>query len=123
LFFRFSGFSSPSPASGGLLPDLSIYLRLVLSFLPTISHVSTGGSILIQSGSDLIEFGSYNLRQKDVSVVAVGFNRALAVTAGILWAALVSRFWWPAEARRELSKLLSEFSVALQLLRLEKVSC
>ena len=40
----------------------------------------------------------------------IGFHRAIAVTAGILWAALVSRFWWPAEARRELSKSLSEFS-------------
>jgi hypothetical protein len=37
-------------------------------------------------------------------------HRAIAVIAGILWAALVSRFWWPAEARRELSKSLSEFS-------------
>jgi hypothetical protein len=55
---------------------------------------------------------SYNLRREDASVVKVGFYRAIAVTAGILWAALVSRFWWPAEARRELSKSLSEFSVA-----------
>ncbi|KAF8161056.1 Fusaric acid resistance protein-like-domain-containing protein [Crassisporium funariophilum] len=51
----------------------------------------------------------YNLRQRDVAVIDIGFHRALAVMAGILWAALVSRFWWPAEARRELSKALSEF--------------
>jgi hypothetical protein len=54
---------------------------------------------------------SYNLREEDVAVVDVGFHRAIAVTAGVLWAALVSRFWWPAEARRELSKSLSEFSI------------
>ncbi|KAH9485362.1 hypothetical protein JR316_0002270 [Psilocybe cubensis] len=51
----------------------------------------------------------YNLRQKDVSVIDIGVHRALAVTVGILWAAFVSRFWWPSEARRELSKSLSEF--------------
>ncbi|KDR75940.1 hypothetical protein GALMADRAFT_68130 [Galerina marginata CBS 339.88] len=51
----------------------------------------------------------YNLRQKDISVVDIAFHRALAVVAGILWAAFVSRFWWPAEARRELTKSLSEF--------------
>ena len=53
---------------------------------------------------------SYNLRQIDSDVIDIGLHRALAVTAGILWAAFVSRFWWPAEARRELSKSLSELS-------------
>ncbi|KAF7376656.1 ArAE-2 domain-containing protein [Mycena sanguinolenta] len=51
----------------------------------------------------------YNLRQKEVSPVDVAIKRAIAVTAGVVWAALVSRFWWPAEARRELSKALGEF--------------
>ncbi|KAF8070185.1 hypothetical protein FPV67DRAFT_1486576 [Lyophyllum atratum] len=51
----------------------------------------------------------YNLRQKDLSVVKIASGRALAVTAGVLWAAFVSRFWWPAEARRELGKALAEF--------------
>lgn len=57
---------------------------------------------------------SYNLRQKYVEVFQIGIHRAIAVTAGILWAALVSRFWWPAEARRELSKSLSEFSTGMR---------
>ncbi|KAF8143351.1 hypothetical protein K438DRAFT_1876211 [Mycena galopus ATCC 62051] len=51
----------------------------------------------------------YNLRQKEVSPVDVAVRRAIAVTVGVVWAALVSRFWWPAEARRELSKALGEF--------------
>ncbi|KAJ4490925.1 Fusaric acid resistance protein-like-domain-containing protein [Lentinula aciculospora] len=51
----------------------------------------------------------YNLREKDLSVADVAYIRALSVTAGVVWAALVSRFWWPAEARRELSKALGEF--------------
>ncbi|CDO69695.1 hypothetical protein BN946_scf184851.g83 [Trametes cinnabarina] len=52
---------------------------------------------------------SYNLRQKDVAVADIAFHRAVAVTVGVVWAAIVSRYWWPAEARRELSKALGEF--------------
>ncbi|KAJ7240156.1 Fusaric acid resistance protein-like-domain-containing protein [Mycena haematopus] len=51
----------------------------------------------------------YSLRGQEVSPVNVGIRRAIAVTVGVVWAALVSRFWWPAEARRELSKALGEF--------------
>ncbi|KAJ7646593.1 Fusaric acid resistance protein-like-domain-containing protein [Roridomyces roridus] len=51
----------------------------------------------------------YNLRQKELSAADVAVKRAIAVSLGVVWAALVSRFWWPAEARRELSKALSEF--------------
>ena len=40
----------------------------------------------------------------------VALHRALAVTVGVLWAAFISRFWWPAEARRELSRALGELS-------------
>jgi len=104
---------------GGCQASVSICVSFCHSYLQP--HMSLlVGPFFIQSGSNLIQFGSYNLRQKDLSVVAVGFHRAFAVTAGVLWAALVSRFWWPAEARRELSKLLSEFSVTLQVVRLEK---
>ncbi|GLB37109.1 putative aluminium activated malate transporter [Lyophyllum shimeji] len=52
---------------------------------------------------------SYNLRDQNPSVVKIASGRALSVTAGVLWAAFVSRFWWPAEARRELGKSLAEF--------------
>ncbi|KAF9531596.1 Fusaric acid resistance protein-like-domain-containing protein [Crepidotus variabilis] len=55
----------------------------------------------------------YNLRQEDIDVLDIGFHRAVAVTAGVLWAAFVSRFWWPSEARRELTRSLSEFCLNL----------
>ncbi|CAK5265809.1 unnamed protein product [Mycena citricolor] len=51
----------------------------------------------------------YNLRDKELSPTDIAIRRAIAVTGGVVWAALVSRFWWPAEARRELTKGLSEF--------------
>ena len=53
---------------------------------------------------------SYNLRQKDISVLHIALHRALSVIVGVVWAAFVSRFWWPAEARRELGKALSEYA-------------
>lgn len=51
---------------------------------------------------------SYNLRRQDVSVLEIAHHRSAAVIVGVLWALLVSRFWWPSEARRELSKGLGE---------------
>ncbi|KAJ7122055.1 Fusaric acid resistance protein-like-domain-containing protein [Mycena crocata] len=51
----------------------------------------------------------YNLRDKELSAVDIAVRRAISVTVGVMWAAFVSRFWWPAEARRELSKALGEF--------------
>jgi hypothetical protein len=51
---------------------------------------------------------SYNSRQMDISVVDIAFHRSTAVTVGVVWAGFVSRFWWPSEARRELSKQLGE---------------
>jgi hypothetical protein len=62
---------------------------------------------------DFDQTNSYSLRGQEVFAVDVAVRRAVAVTAGVVWAALVSRFWWPAEARRELSKALDEFSLFL----------
>lgn len=56
---------------------------------------------------------SYNVRRNDIPVVHIALHRALSVTVGVLWAAFVSRFWWPSEARRELSKALGEFCLNL----------
>ena len=51
----------------------------------------------------------YNTRQLNKSVVDIAFHRSTAVTVGVVWAGLVSRFWWPSEARRELGKQLGEY--------------
>ncbi|KIJ39411.1 hypothetical protein M422DRAFT_257731 [Sphaerobolus stellatus SS14] len=52
----------------------------------------------------------YNVRFKDnTSVELIGFRRATAVIIGVIWAFMVSQFWWRTEARRELGKELSDF--------------
>lgn len=57
----------------------------------------------------MIPLFSYNIRQRDISVFDIAYHRAVAVTVGVVWAAVVSRYWWPAEARRELSRALGEY--------------
>ncbi|QRW08040.1 fusaric acid resistance-like protein [Ceratobasidium sp. AG-Ba] len=52
---------------------------------------------------------SYNSRDDNIPVLSVARHRATAVTIGVVWAFIVSRFWWPIEARRELGRVLSEF--------------
>lgn len=41
----------------------------------------------------------------------VAVRRAAAVTVGVVWANIVSRYWWPIEARRELMSGLSEYVI------------
>jgi hypothetical protein len=49
---------------------------------------------------------------KDISVINIALHRSVAVTVGVVWAGLVSRYWWPAEARRELGRALGELSIS-----------
>lgn len=48
------------------------------------------------------------MRADDHSVWTIAFHRSIAVTIGVVWALIVARWWWPAEARRELTRGLSE---------------
>ncbi|KAI0319004.1 Fusaric acid resistance protein-like-domain-containing protein [Amylostereum chailletii] len=74
-------------------------------------YATTGRFVLLTY--NLTCLYSYNLRRKDVSVLDIAYHRFVAVTVGVVWAAFVSRFWWPSEARRELSKALGEFCLNL----------
>ncbi|KAG2074050.1 hypothetical protein BDR04DRAFT_1134000 [Suillus decipiens] len=73
----------------------------------TPEYATTGRFVLLTY--NLTCLYSYNARQTDVSVIDIAFHRSAAVIAGVLWAAIVSRFWWPSEARRELSRELGDF--------------
>ncbi|KAF8798745.1 hypothetical protein BYT27DRAFT_7122602 [Phlegmacium glaucopus] len=93
-----------------VLLSLSGFLFSIPCFyfaVATPQHLSASRFVLLTY--NLTCLYCYNLRQKDVLILDIGLYRAIAVMAGILWAALVSRFWWPAEARRELTKSLSDF--------------
>ncbi|KAG8935418.1 hypothetical protein FRC01_000025 [Tulasnella sp. 417] len=56
----------------------------------------------------------YNVRGSGgVDPLMVAIRRAAAVTVGVVWANIVSRYWWPIEARRELMSSLSDFCLNL----------
>ncbi|WVQ72128.1 hypothetical protein IAR50_001673 [Cryptococcus sp. DSM 104548] len=60
---------------------------------------------------------TYNTRDRgDTFVESVAFRRATSVIVGVLWAAIVSRYWWPFTARRELRVGLSDFCLDLSYL-------
>jgi len=61
-------------------------------------------------------FCSYNIREQDENVTHVAMNRTISVTVGVVWAGIVSRYWWPTEARRELSRALGEWVPSLESL-------
>ena len=50
----------------------------------------------------------YNTRERDIEVTTIAFQRSLTVIIGTLWSAVVSRYWWPFTARRELRMGISE---------------
>jgi len=61
-------------------------------------------------------FYSYNIREEDEDVIKLAMNRSISVTVGVVWAGIVSRYWWPTEARRELGRALGEWAVLLESL-------
>ena len=101
---------SPCHVSTISLPNLNTHLAADLFCSRITSHASIGEhhSIIITQNTDS-HIPSYNLRYNDLSVVNIAFHRAVAVIIGVLWAFIVSQFWWPAEARRELGKALGEY--------------
>ncbi|KAJ6507413.1 Fusaric acid resistance protein-like-domain-containing protein [Mycena vitilis] len=99
-----------------LFPDDAIILCAfgVLFSIPCFYYIVAKPQYISASRFVLLTYNltclyCYNLRDKDISPVDVAVRRAIAVTVGVIYAAVVSRFWWPAEARRELSKTLGEF--------------
>ncbi|KZT51834.1 hypothetical protein CALCODRAFT_442467 [Calocera cornea HHB12733] len=53
---------------------------------------------------------AYNSRlSRDTGVEDVAVKRCISVISGVVWAFVVSRWWWPLEARRQLSISLSDF--------------
>ncbi|EJU04510.1 hypothetical protein DACRYDRAFT_76995 [Dacryopinax primogenitus] len=52
---------------------------------------------------------AYNSRTRDIGVEDIAIKRSLSVIMGVVWAFVVSRWWWPLEARRQLGISLSDF--------------
>ncbi|KXN90635.1 hypothetical protein AN958_03875 [Leucoagaricus sp. SymC.cos] len=104
-----AGIYSAFPDDAVVLPLFGFLFSLPCFYVAVSRPQYVSASRFVLLTYNLTCLYSYNIREKDISVVEIAIRRALAVTAGVSWAALVSRFWWPSEARRELSKALGEF--------------
>ncbi|TYJ52309.1 hypothetical protein B9479_007095 [Cryptococcus floricola] len=107
-----------------LFPDNNIALP-ILGFLFSIpcfyvitqmpDYMNAGRFVLLTY--NLTCLYTYNTRDRgDTLVESVAFRRATSVIVGVLWAAVVSRYWWPFTARRELRVGLSDFCLDLSYL-------
>ncbi|KAF8325195.1 Fusaric acid resistance protein-like-domain-containing protein [Cantharellus anzutake] len=74
----------------------------------TMPPYATSGRFVLLA-YNLTTLFCYNLRFEDQAVWQIALYRSCAVTIGVVWALIVSRWWWPSEARRELTNGLSEF--------------
>lgn len=77
-------------------------LTYVSSIMPHRSH---GGMLTSQNLTCLY---AYNKREQDYPVWQIALFRSTTVILGALWSAVVSRWWWPFTARRELRMGISE---------------
>jgi len=65
---------------------------------------------------NLVCLYSYNIRDQDEDIIQLAQHRSISVTVGVVWAGIVCRYWWPTEARRELSRALGEFCLNISWL-------
>ena len=106
-----------------LFPDNAIVLPILgaLVSLPAF-YVITQMPDYAQAGRftllayNLTCLYAFNSRERDVSAMDIAFHRTVSVLAGVIWAAFVSRYWWPYTARRELRLGLSDFCLDLSYL-------
>ncbi|WAQ89456.1 hypothetical protein PtA15_11A144 [Puccinia triticina] len=71
------------------------------------AYASTGRFLLLSY--NLVCLYSFNVRDKNASILATAYNRIVCVFVGVLFGWVINSFVWPYKARRELRKCLSEF--------------
>ncbi|KAL0956925.1 hypothetical protein HGRIS_003029 [Hohenbuehelia grisea] len=97
------------PDNAVVLPIFGFFFSLPCFYYTVATPQYASSSRFVLLTYNLTCLYCYNLRSVDISPVEIAFHRVIAVTVGVLYAALVARIWWPAEARRELGKALGEF--------------
>ncbi|KAK4685629.1 hypothetical protein P7C73_g4513, partial [Tremellales sp. Uapishka_1] len=92
-----------------LLAYVSLLLRSIL--IPDLTVGSLELNLSIRAS-----IHPYNQRDRDLTTVEIGLRRSTSVIVGVVWAAVVSRYWWPFTARRELRMGLCDFFLDLSYL-------
>lgn len=112
-----------------LFPDNAIALSIFGFFfsLPCFYYIvarptyATSGRFVLLA-YNLTCLYCYNLRSTDIDVIDIALKRSISVTVGVVYAFVVSRVWWPSEARRELGIALGEFCSNVAWLYMRLVS-
>ncbi|EOR01749.1 hypothetical protein E3P92_00705 [Wallemia ichthyophaga] len=76
------------------------------------SRYSSTGRFILQS-YNLVALYAFNLREQDMNPITIAAKRSAAVTLGITFSMIVSRLWWPVEARKELRTGLGDLILDL----------
>ncbi|WRT68516.1 uncharacterized protein IL334_005492 [Kwoniella shivajii] len=100
-----------------VLPILGFFFSIpcfyVITQLP--DYTNAGRFVLLTYNLSCLY--TYNVRDRyNITVEQIAIQRSAAVIIGVLWAAAVSRWWWPFTARRELRFGLSDFCLDLSYL-------
>ncbi|WVR09502.1 hypothetical protein IAU60_006570 [Kwoniella sp. DSM 27419] len=111
LFFRMV------PDNNVVLPILGFFFSIPCFYIITQMPDYTNAGRFILLTYNLSCLYTYNMRDLgNVTVEQIAVQRSSAVIIGVLWAAVVSRWWWPFTARRELRLGLSDFCLDLSYL-------
>ncbi|TIB99766.1 hypothetical protein E3Q18_01425 [Wallemia mellicola] len=76
------------------------------------TRYSSSGRFVLQS-YNLVALYAFNLRDQDIHSFTIAVKRSTAVTCGITFSMIVSRLWWPQEARKELRRGLGDLILDL----------
>ncbi|TIB78009.1 hypothetical protein E3Q23_00950 [Wallemia mellicola] len=94
-------------------PILGFFFSLPCFYIVVGStRYSSSGRFVLQS-YNLVALYAFNLRDQDIHSFTIAVKRSTAVTCGITFSMIVSRLWWPQEARKELRRGLGDLILDL----------
>ncbi|WWC90598.1 uncharacterized protein L201_005534 [Kwoniella dendrophila CBS 6074] len=110
-------FTKIAPDNNVVLPILGFFFSIPCFYVITQMPDYTNAGRFVLLTYNLSCLYTYNVRNKyNFTVEQIAVQRSAAVIIGVLWAAVVSRWWWPFTARRELRLGLSDFCLDLSYL-------
>ncbi|WWC71453.1 uncharacterized protein I206_105409 [Kwoniella pini CBS 10737] len=110
-------FTKIAQGNNVVLPILGFFFAIPCFYVITQMPDYTNAGRFVLLTYNLSCLYTYNVRnQYDITVEEIAIQRSAAVIIGVLWAAAVSRWWWPFTARRELRLGLSDFCLDLSYL-------
>ncbi|WVW85494.1 hypothetical protein I302_107532 [Kwoniella bestiolae CBS 10118] len=110
-------FTKIAQGNNVVLPILGFFFAIPCFYVITQMPDYTNAGRFVLLTYNLSCLYAYNVGERyNLTVEQIAVQRSAAVIIGVLWAAAVSRWWWPFTARRELRIGLSDFCLDLSYL-------